>query len=50
MSPGRTPNPHDRPYAELVSPYRETILQDLMSGLDPEEVFENVLIDMANNG
>lgn len=43
------PNPHNRPYAELVGPYRETILQDLMSGLDPEEVFENVLLDMGNS-
>lgn len=42
------PNPHNRPYAELVGPYREAILQDLMSGLDPEEVFENVLLDMGN--
>ena len=40
------PNPEKRPYVTLVAPFRETILQDLMSGLDPEEVFENVLLDM----
>lgn len=42
------PNPGKLPYGQLVGPYRETILQDLMSGLDPQDVFENVLIDMAN--
>jgi hypothetical protein len=42
------PNPEKRPYVTLVAPFRETILQDLMSGLDPEDVFENVLIDMRN--
>jgi hypothetical protein len=42
------PNPKKLPYVELVGPYRETILQDLMSGLDPEEVFKNVLLDMGN--
>ena len=42
------PNPDKLPYGKLVGPYRETILQDLMSGLDPQEVFENVLIDMRN--
>lgn len=42
------PNPDKLPYGKLVGPYRETILQDLMSGLDPQDVFENVLIDMAN--
>lgn len=42
------PNPNKLPYGQLVGPYRETILQDLMSGLDPQDVFENVLIDMAN--
>lgn len=42
------PNPHNRPYVELVTPFREAILQDLMSGLDPQEVFENILIDMGN--
>jgi hypothetical protein len=44
------PNPTKLPYGQLVGPYRETILQDLMSGLDPQEVFENVLIDMGNAG
>jgi hypothetical protein len=43
------PNPNKRPYAQLVGPYRETILQDLMSGLDPQDMFENVLIDMRND-
>jgi len=42
------PNPGKLPYVELVKPFRETILQDLMSGLDPRDVFENVLIDMRN--
>lgn len=42
------PNPKKLPYVQLVGPYRETILQDLMSGLDPQDVFENVLIDMRN--
>lgn len=42
------PNPGKLPYGQLVGPYRETILQDLMSGLDPQDVFKNVLIDMAN--
>lgn len=43
------PNPKKRPYVELVAPFREPILQDLMSGLDPDDVFENVLIDMRND-
>lgn len=42
------PNPGKLPYVELVKPFRETILLDLMSGLDPRDVFENVLIDMGN--
>lgn len=39
------PNPKKLPYVKLVKPLREAILEDLMSGLDPQEVFENVLID-----
>lgn len=42
------PNPEKRPYVELVTPFREAIMQDLMSGLDAQDVFENVLIDMRN--
>jgi len=42
------PNPQKLPYVKLVMPYRETILEDMMSGLDPEDVFENILIDMRN--
>lgn len=41
-------NPKKRPYGTLVAPFREAILQDLKSGLDPQGVFENVLIDMRN--
>lgn len=44
------PNPTKLSYGQLVGPYRETILQDLMSGIDPQDVFENVLIDMRNAG
>jgi hypothetical protein len=44
------PNPGKLPYAQLVGPFRDTILQDLMSGLDAQDVFENVLIDMGNAG
>lgn len=43
------PNPKKLPYVQLVGPYRDTILEDLMSGLDPQDVFENVLIDMRND-
>ena len=43
------PNPNKLPYAQLVGPFRETILADIMSGLDPQEVLENVLIDMRND-
>lgn len=43
------PNPENRPYVELVTPFRETIIQDLMSGLDAEDVFQNILIDMRND-
>ena len=42
------PNPKKLPYVKLVMPFRETILKDLMSGLDPQDVFENVLTDMRN--
>ena len=42
------PNPKKLPYVKLVMPFRETILKDLMSGLDPQDVFDNVLIDMRN--
>lgn len=44
------PNPGKLPYAQLVGPFREAILQDLMSGLDAQEVFENILLDMGNAG
>lgn len=43
------PNPKKLPYVKLVMPFRDTILEDLMSGLDPQDVFENVLIDMRND-
>jgi hypothetical protein len=43
------PNPKKLPYVKLVMPFRETILEDLKSGLDPQDVFENVLIDMRND-
>lgn len=43
------PNSNKLPYAQLVGPFRETILADIMSGLDPQEVLENVLIDMRND-
>lgn len=43
------PNPKKLPYVKLVMPFRNTILEDLMSGLDPQDVFENVLIDMRND-
>jgi len=43
------PNPKKRPYGELVAPFRETLLEDLKSGLDPEDVFENLLIDLRND-
>lgn len=43
------PNPGKIPYAQLVGPFRETILAEIMSGLDPHEVLENVLIDMSND-
>jgi hypothetical protein len=43
------PNPKKLPYVQLVGPYRDTILEDLMSGLDPQDVFDNVLIDMRND-
>lgn len=42
------PNPKKLPYVKLVMPFRDTILEDLMSGLDPQDVFENVLIDRRN--
>lgn len=43
------PNPKKLPYAQLVGPFRATILADIMSGLDPQGVLENALIDMRND-
>lgn len=43
------PNPGRIPYVQLVKPFRAAILADIMSGLDPREVIENVLIDMRND-
>lgn len=43
------PNPANIPYAQLVGPFRETILAEIMTGLDPHEVLERVLIDMRND-
>ena len=41
------PNPKKLKYFELVTPYRQPILQDLMDGKDVEESFDDAIFDVV---
>ena len=40
------PNPQKLKYFELIEPFREPILQDLMDGKDVEDCFNDAIFDV----
>ena len=41
------PNPKKLKYFELIEPFREPILQDLMDGKDVEDCFNDAIFDVV---